>query len=84
MARELMRILTSDGVFDVEVPDPVERSMLGSYWNHVRLFLEGDASDLEQFRDVRIAGRRLLTAPVAIVLLGHAGILEFDELYTLR
>ena len=58
MARELMRILTSDGVFDVEVPDPVERSILGSYWNHVRLFLEGEPSNLDQFRAVRIAGRR--------------------------
>jgi hypothetical protein len=84
MPRELMRILTSDGIFDVEVVDTAERSMLGSYWNQVRLFLEGQPHELGQFRGVRIAGRQLATDPRWIQLLGESGILEFEEIYSIR
>jgi hypothetical protein len=84
MARELMRILTSDGIFDVEVRDPVERSLLGGYWNQVRLFLEGQQHDLEQFEGARVAGRQLAADSRWIQLLGELGILEFEEIYSYR
>jgi hypothetical protein len=84
MARELMRVLTVLGVQDLEVTDPAERSLLGSYWNEVRLFLENRPSDLDRFSGVRIAGWGLVTNPAAIEALGWLGVLDFDEIYTMR
>jgi len=84
MAAPVMRILTRDGVFDVEVTEPDERSMLGSYWNHVRLFLEDRPADLEQFDGEEIAGRRLETDPRWIEALAEWGVLDFDEIYSIR
>jgi len=84
MARLLMRILTRDGVLDVEFPDADERSLLGRYWNEVRLFLEGRPSDLEQFEGARVAGHRLETDPDWIEAWGESGVLDFDEIYAIR
>lgn len=36
-----MRVLTREGVLDVEVTDEFERSALGGYWNDVRVYLDG-------------------------------------------
>jgi len=84
MASERMRVLTVLGPQDLEVPDPRERSLLGSYWNEVRLFLEGKPSDLNRFSGVKIAGWGLVTNPAAIEALGWMGVLDFDEIYSIR
>ena len=63
MARLLMRVLTRDGVLDVEVSHPYERSVVGSYWNDVRFFLEAEPYNLTQYRGFTVAGHALETDP---------------------
>src|SRR4051794_23460323 len=86
-AGELMRILTREGVLDIEVTDPYERSIVGSYWNYVRLFLEGKESELPWWwreEEVRVAGHLLEVEPDWIEHWAHAGDLEFEDIYAIR
>ena len=83
-AGEVMRVLTREGVIDVEVPDPDERSVLGSYWNDVRFYLEGKPYDLRQYTGVTVSGLVLETDPDWIEYWADSGELEFEEIYGIR
>jgi hypothetical protein len=79
-----MRILTSSGIEDVELPTSEARSKVGSYWNAVQRYLwTGRTDDLEQFSRTRIRGRRLLTDPDRIDQLARIGDLDFEDIYEL-
>jgi hypothetical protein len=80
---ELMRVLTrEEGVVTVEVTAPVERSMVGSYWNAVRDFLEtGEVERLGQFDGVRIGRGHWLTDPDELEAWAAQGELEFEDIY---
>lgn len=77
-----MRILTAAGVLEVETHDPGERSMVGTHWNAVRLFLDtGDDSALAGARGQTVSGEPLLTDPDEIEVWASAGELEFEDIY---
>jgi hypothetical protein len=81
-----MRILTRDGVIDalIEVGSK-EASILGSYWNAVKHFLEtGDAEPLAPFRGVVIGGHELEVDPDWIEYWAYQGDLGFPDIYSLR
>lgn len=81
MAR--MRILTEDGVEDVELDTFQARSTVGSYWNAVQRFLAtGETNDLEQYSRTRIRGRVLLTDPDELERLAQIGELDVEDIYT--
>jgi hypothetical protein len=80
MAR--MRILTDNGVEDVELHTFRARSMVGSYWNAVRLYLwTGETEPLETFAGWRIRGHWLLTDPDLIDRYARIGELDLDDIY---
>ena len=86
MPRRLMRILTRDGVIDAPVEvGPGEASLLGSYWNAIRQFLEtGEMDLLEPFEGVVVAGHVLETEPDWIEYWAYQGDLGFPDIYSLR
>jgi hypothetical protein len=81
-SRWRMRILTPDGIEFVEVSDPVERSLVGQFWNGVRKYLRtGDDSGLWGLDGETVAGRPLDTSLDAIDYWGHRGELDFEDIY---
>ena len=84
MSGEVMRVLTREGILDVEVADELERSALGSYWNDVRLYLEGQAYDLRQYTGVVVGGYVLETDVEWIEYWADSGELEFEDIYSIR
>ena len=83
MAR--MRILTPDGVKEIEVSDPKDASTLGSYWNAVRRLLNtGDVQALLDFEGASVAGQPLEVDPDVIEELGFRDELDFDDIYESR
>ncbi len=81
----LMRLLSqTDGIVDLDVPDPYERSVLGGYWNDVRLYLEGQPYDLRQYAGLTVAGHSLEIDLDAIEYLANSGELEFEDIYSVR
>lgn len=81
MASERMPILTDDGQDWVEVDDPEERSLVGSYWNAIDRYKDGDVDAVEPFSGVRIAGRLLVTDPDEIEFWAARGDTDFPEIY---
>jgi hypothetical protein len=80
MAR--MRILTRDGVEDVELKSARARSVVGAHWNAIQIFLStGDTEPLEGWGGIRIRGRRLLTDPDEIERQARIGELDIDDIY---
>jgi len=77
-----MRILTGDGVEDVELHTFRARSIVGSHWNAVQRFLAtGETDDLEAFRGILIRNRGLLTDPDEIERQARIGELDVDDIY---
>jgi hypothetical protein len=77
-----MRILTTQGVEDLDLRTPQARSAVGSHWNAVQSFLRtGSTDELERFEGIRIRGRRLLTDPDEIERLAPIGELDVDDIY---
>jgi len=57
-----MRVLTTDGVLDLEVADEDERSAVASHWNYVDLYLAtGNTEGLDDLRGLKVAGKELET-----------------------
>ncbi len=81
MAGPTMRVLTREGVVDVPVPSEEDRSVLGSYWNAVREYLEsGDTKPLEPFEGERVE-LELETDPKVIEHYANEGELDIDDIY---
>jgi hypothetical protein len=64
----LMRILSTRGLVETEVPNPFARSSVGSHWNAVQAVLAGDLSTIGNYKGMTIAGHELETDPKAIAL----------------
>ena len=80
MAR--MRILTKDGVEDVELETLRARSTVGSYWSAVQRYLyTGNTDRIEGFKGVRIRRKRLLTDPDLIDRYARIGELDIEDIY---
>jgi hypothetical protein len=68
----------------VRVTDRYERSLVASYWNAIRRYLNtGDDFNIRQFEGVRITGRRLLTDLAEIEEWARHGDFDFDSIYSL-
>lgn len=87
---DLLRVLSlpgKRGLREIALDDSREASLVGRYWDAVRLYLQtGDASALRRFRGkfVRDAdGRRfdLLTDLDELNRWGSAGVLTFESIY---
>jgi hypothetical protein len=77
-----MRILTDDGVVDVEVPDEGTASLVGLYWNAVHGFLRtGDEDAVRAFGGTQIAGQPLLVDLDLIEYYARLGELDVDDIY---
>lgn len=78
----LMRILTSDGVEDIEVHTEQGRSLVGGYWSAVQRFLAtGETSALEAYSVTLVSDRLLLTDPDRIERFAQVGELDIDDIY---
>lgn len=80
-------IPTREGQRVIAVRDWRKTVLLAEYWNAVQKYLEsGDASALEQFRDIHITDAAGVELPLLVNLddlnrLGNAGSLSFESLY---
>ena len=78
----LMRVLTTDGVRDIRIPDAGDRSLAGEHWNAVQRFLAtGDSDQLARFRGLPVAGVELETDPDVIEDREVEGDLDIDHIY---
>jgi hypothetical protein len=74
-----MRVLTTEGVMDLDLGDPDERSRAGSHWNAVtRCLGTGEPHSLVDFRGRMVAGFELETDPNVIEIREAEGDLEID------
>jgi hypothetical protein len=77
-----MRVLTTSGVKDLELESPRSRSIVGSHWNAIQVFLvTGDTDPLTPYVTVLINDYLLLTDPDEIERLAGIGDLDFDDIY---
>jgi hypothetical protein len=78
---------TIEGLIEIVVSDPRVASVIGRYWNAVRLFLEtGDDSTIRRFRgkyvtDAAGQATALLTDLDELERLGSLGVLSFESIY---
>jgi hypothetical protein len=80
MAR--MRVLMSKGAEDIDLETSEARSIVGSHWNAVQRFLStGETDDLDEYKRIRIRGRRLMTDPDEIERLAQIGDLDNEGPY---
>ena len=79
-----MRILSTQGVLEADLPDDYDRSLVGGHWNAVGLYTtKGDHMRLYDFVAVKVGdGIPLETDLVAIDHWWFAGELDFLEVYT--
>jgi hypothetical protein len=87
---DLLRVLSlpgTRGLREIAVDESREASIVGKYWDAVRLYLQtGDASGLREFRGKSVwdaDGRRvgLLTDLDELDRQGSAGVLSFESIY---
>lgn len=83
MARPFaMRILSKQGIAEVEVSDFWDRSDIGLHWNAVqRLLNTGRDDELKPFAGRAIAGHELETDPKRITRWAKQGELDFEDIY---
>jgi hypothetical protein len=78
----LMRVLTTEGVVDLDLSDPTDRSAAGSHWNAVTRFLgTGEIDDLVDFRGQTVGGFELETDPDIIEIREGDGDLDIERIY---
>ena len=80
----MMRVLTTDGLVEVHLPDEEDRSVVGSYWNAVGDYLRTGRTDLlDYFASIDIGGGLVLeTDPHAIEEFWSEGELDYLEVYS--
>jgi hypothetical protein len=85
MASVPMRVLTSDGVRDLDIPDPEDRSLIGEHWNAIQQFLgTGKTDQLARFGGLTVAGVELESDPDTIEDREAEGDLDIDRIYSSR
>ena len=79
-----IRVLTPDGVVEVDLPDDRERSTVGRYWNAISDYTRNGRTDrLSEFESVEVGdGLRFETGPDAIDEFWFSGELDFLDVYT--
>jgi hypothetical protein len=81
----LIRALTTEGLQDLEVADPDERSLAGSHWNEVKRYLgTGETGRLDEFEGRTVAGFELETDPDVIDEREADGELDIERIYAHR
>ena len=80
----MMRVLTTDGLVEVHLPDDEDRSVVGSYWNAVGHYVRtGSTDQLDEFASVDVGGGLVLeTDPDANDEFWFGGELDFLDVYT--
>lgn len=82
MADLRMPILTTNGRIWVEVENPIERSLVGSYWNAAHRYRDtGDLEPLDSFAGRQVAGHLLETDPDEIEFRAAQGELDVEDIY---
>ena len=77
-----MRVLTTDGVRVLDLPDEWDRSIVGQHWNTINQYLKtGQTLRLGIFDRMRIEGFDLETDPDLIDEWWSRGQLDFLEIY---
>jgi len=80
----VMRLLTTDGVVEVEVPGEDERSEVGHYWIAVQHVLDtGKNTLIKEFEGVEIGGHELEIDREKITRWAKQGDLDFEDIYDL-
>lgn len=80
MAR--MNVLTTDGLMTIDVPDEWDRSLIGSYWNAVQVYMKTGRTDWLDFFDGQGVGSvKFETDPDEIDAWWSRGQLDFLEIY---
>lgn len=85
---DLVRLVTVDGVLDIELAERDDRALAGAHFQAVLTYLaDGSDKNIKQlgtFRDIQIADRRLEIDPEVIDNLDDSGELDLGELYPNR
>ena len=77
-----MRILTPEGLVEIDVPDPGERSIVGDYWNAVQYRLDtGWDSELRRFDGATVMGLPLETDGRRVDRWARQGEIDFEDIY---
>lgn len=85
MSNDVMRVLTIQGVRDIDVADRDERSRAGTHWNTVNRYLgTGETDRLDDFAGQTVAGFELETDPDVIDERESDGELDIERIYTHR
>ncbi len=77
----LMRILSTEGVLETEVPEPKDRSLVIGHWNAIDRVLEGDKSKIAAYKGKVAAGHTLEADPKKITQWAKQGDLDFEDIY---
>jgi hypothetical protein len=79
------RVLTTDGVKEVDVRSSAQASRVGAHWNAVDTYLRtGHTAGLHKFTTMRIGGVALATDPEQIETYARRGELAIDDIYAQR
>jgi hypothetical protein len=82
--RRRMKVLTPDGVIDLDLRSSRQASLAAEHWAAVRHFLAtGDTAPLAAMRGVRVAGVDLETNPDRIEAWGRIGEIDLDDIYSI-
>ena len=85
---DVVRLVTTDGVRDIEVTDSDARSLAGKHLSAVGFYLANGTDEsvdrLTAFQGARIADLELETDPDVIDALDDSGELDVGELYPSR
>jgi hypothetical protein len=77
-----MRVVSSDGVVEVEVRGSRQATRIAQHMNAVKVFLDtGDDEALRRLRGVKVAGHVLETDPDKIEELARVHELSFEDIY---
>lgn len=82
LARQ-MRLISTEGVIDVEVRSSRQASLIGRHMNAVKtLLVTGDDEPLRAFEGEKVAGHQLETDPEVIEELARVHELSFEDIYS--
>lgn len=77
-----MKVLTTDGVIDLEVRSSKQASAIGGHSAAVKDYLATGSEDgLRKFRGKTVGGHILLTDPEQLIDLASVGELEYEDIY---
>jgi hypothetical protein len=80
-----IRVLTTDGVREVDIRSSRQASRVGAHWNAVDAYLRpGNTRALRKFTNIRLGGTALATDPEQIEAYARRGELAIDDIYPQR